>query len=122
MIAGSTPTKIMGRDDDGQGVTGGVTVELMHGADIRLLIPSDTKASTGELLMLLRKAAAWIESGALAFIAEGGEGSGFPIQHTADTAPEEALHEAATIVAADRQATLEFWREMRARADVDEPF
>src|SRR5262245_7742784 len=52
------------KDKDGHAVTGGRTVELMRGADVRVLIdPSTTPA---EATALLRKAAAWVEAGAIA--------------------------------------------------------
>jgi hypothetical protein len=56
--------EVMGRDADGQGVTGSYTWELMNASDVRVLIP---KATTREqALVLLRKIAGWIERGGLA--------------------------------------------------------
>jgi hypothetical protein len=51
-------------DGDGHGLTGGVTTELMHGSTVRILILPDTKPA--EVAAMLRKAADWVERGAIA--------------------------------------------------------
>jgi hypothetical protein len=60
------PDAIMGPDADGHSVNGSLTVELMAGADVRVLVPLTT--SKADAVTLLRKAIAWIERGAFEII------------------------------------------------------
>jgi len=46
-------------DENGHAMTGSVTFELMHGADVRILIDPSTPPS--EAAALLRKAANWLD-------------------------------------------------------------
>lgn len=67
--------EIMGRDEDGQSVTGGDTFELMHGADVRVLIPANGTQPAPELSKMLRKVADWIDRGGVEAIKKMGEGA-----------------------------------------------
>lgn len=49
---------VMGRDENGQGATGSLTWELMHGSDVRVLIPLTT--TKDQALVLLRKIVDWV--------------------------------------------------------------
>ena len=53
----------MGRDENGQGAIGGLTWELMRGADVRVLIPPTR--TTEQALILLRKNTDWVKRGGL---------------------------------------------------------
>ncbi|WP_136649733.1 hypothetical protein [Paracoccus aeridis] len=52
---------ITGCDGDGDGMTIGATCELMHGADVRVLIPDSIQREPAEFARLVRKVADWIE-------------------------------------------------------------
>ena len=49
---------VTGRDAEGDGATSDVTYELMHGADVRVLIPAETNAR--DAARLLKKIRQWI--------------------------------------------------------------
>jgi hypothetical protein len=51
--------EVMGRDADGHAINAGMTWELMHGADVRILIPLNTPSA--DAVILLRKIIDWIE-------------------------------------------------------------
>ena len=48
-------------DEDGHSLLGGATWELMHGADVRVLVPNDGTVTPADAARLLRKIAEWIE-------------------------------------------------------------
>lgn len=56
------PTHVCGDDgidSDGHEIWGGLTYELMHGAQVRVLV--EPMAANGDVVVLLRKIADWIE-------------------------------------------------------------
>jgi len=51
--------RVVATDENGYSMTGSVTVELMYGADVRILIDPSTPAS--EAVALLQQAVAWLK-------------------------------------------------------------
>lgn len=56
---------VTGMDGNGQGVMSVSTTELMHGTDVRVLIPRDGNVSGDRIVMLLKRITEWIESDGL---------------------------------------------------------
>ena len=56
----TAPDYVMRPDADGDAIMGGSTIELMHGADVRVLIPlgADPKVARRQL----KKIASWLKS------------------------------------------------------------
>jgi hypothetical protein len=68
--------EIMGRDTDGHSVCGGATRELMHGADVRILIQPDLPPA--KVAELMRKALKAIEGGFFESIADRAQDCDLP--------------------------------------------
>jgi len=58
-------------DEDGDCLSGGQTEELMYGAAVRVLIPTDTDQATAT--RLLKKITEWVESGHWPYRSEAAE-------------------------------------------------
>jgi len=57
--------RVLAMDEARYSMTGGATVELMHGTDVRILIDPSTPVS--EAVMLLRQAVAWLKEDPLLY-------------------------------------------------------
>ena len=68
--------EVMGMDADGHSVCGGITSELMHGSDVRILIPREHNRA--QVIGLLRKALEAIEGGFMERIKTGLDRDGRP--------------------------------------------